>query len=378
MNKQNFTREELYDLVWSEPMLSLSKIYNISDVGLRKICIRMSIPLPAAGHWQKLKFGKKVFKLPLTQNYKGEQEVSLSQRDESTPFPIRGESPLSVLIHQIQSDKSLKLTVPEKLTNPDKLIIAAKNNLLGQKPDSHTYLGRVCCSRDNLDIRVSKDHVLRALRFMDTLIKALRVRGHDVIIRNGDTYAIVEEHDFKILLREKNKRQIVKDGNWNSTVFHPLGILYFQFYGYPQREWKDGKLSLEEQLSKIIAQLELSGQEWKELRQKQKKEKEEREERERLQKEFEKRQEEDLIKFKEMLSSATRWHKASNLRNYINAVEENAIKSSGISIVLKNWLEWAKKKADWYDPFVETNDELLTDIDKNTLAIPKRKNYNGW
>ena len=36
----------MYDLVWSEPMLSLSKKYNISDVGLRKTCIRMSIPMP--------------------------------------------------------------------------------------------------------------------------------------------------------------------------------------------------------------------------------------------------------------------------------------------------------------------------------------------
>ncbi len=124
MDKQTFTRQQLYDLVWSEPMLSLSKKYNISDVGLRKTCIRMSIPMPKAGHWQKLKFGKKIKRVPLPENYKGEQEVSFSLRDENTPFPVRGESPLSVLKHQIENDSSLKLTVPDKLTNPDKLIIA--------------------------------------------------------------------------------------------------------------------------------------------------------------------------------------------------------------------------------------------------------------
>ncbi len=213
---------------------------------------------------------------------------------------------------------------------------------------------------------------------MDTLIKALKARGHDILIRNGATYAVVEEHDFKIFLREKNKKEIKKEGNWDRIIYLPTGILSFQIYGYPHREWKDGKLPLEQQLSKLIAQLELSGQEWKELRQKQRKEEEERKERERLQKEFEKRQEEDLRNFKEMLSKAKRWHKANNLRNYINAVEEKALNNSGISSELKDWLDWAKKKADWYDPFVAADDEFLNEIDKETLAIPKRTTYYGW
>ena len=46
MKKTTFTRQELYELVWSESMLSLSKKYNISDTALRKICKRMNIPLP--------------------------------------------------------------------------------------------------------------------------------------------------------------------------------------------------------------------------------------------------------------------------------------------------------------------------------------------
>jgi hypothetical protein len=65
MEKIILTREELYDLVWSLPMLSLSKKYEISDTGLRKICWRMNIPLPQAGHWQKIRFGKKPVKFPL-------------------------------------------------------------------------------------------------------------------------------------------------------------------------------------------------------------------------------------------------------------------------------------------------------------------------
>lgn len=44
MNQISLTRNELYELVWSEPLLTLSKKYNISDNGLRKIWVRMNIP----------------------------------------------------------------------------------------------------------------------------------------------------------------------------------------------------------------------------------------------------------------------------------------------------------------------------------------------
>jgi len=33
-----FTREQLYEKVWSKPMSSLAKEWGISDVGLAKIC----------------------------------------------------------------------------------------------------------------------------------------------------------------------------------------------------------------------------------------------------------------------------------------------------------------------------------------------------
>jgi len=35
------------------------------------------------------------------------------------------------------------------------------------------------------------------------------------------------------------------------------------------------------------------------------------------------------------------------------------------------WLEWARSKADWYDPFIEIHDDLLDSIDRETLAVPK-------
>ncbi|MCX6272615.1 MAG: hypothetical protein NTU44_15625 [Bacteroidetes bacterium] len=83
MAEIKFTRQDLYELVWSESMLSLSKRYDISDNGLRKICKRMEIPLPANGHWQKVQYGKDVIKQKLPKNSTVEQEVTLQHRAEA-------------------------------------------------------------------------------------------------------------------------------------------------------------------------------------------------------------------------------------------------------------------------------------------------------
>jgi len=49
------TRQELFELVWSMPMTKLSKQFELSDVGLRKICVKHQIPLPLRFRQQKLK-----------------------------------------------------------------------------------------------------------------------------------------------------------------------------------------------------------------------------------------------------------------------------------------------------------------------------------
>ncbi len=56
------TREQLYDLVWSEPMRLLSKQIGISDVAIAKHCRKMEIPVPERGYWNKLQAGKNVTK----------------------------------------------------------------------------------------------------------------------------------------------------------------------------------------------------------------------------------------------------------------------------------------------------------------------------
>ena len=66
MKKQKpLKREELYNLVWSVPMIKLAKRFDLSDQGLAKKCKKHKIPRPPVGYWAKLEYGKSVEKTPL-------------------------------------------------------------------------------------------------------------------------------------------------------------------------------------------------------------------------------------------------------------------------------------------------------------------------
>ena len=73
MKTFSLTREELYEQVWSKPMVTLAKEYSLSDNGLRKICKKYDVPIPPMGHWQKIQFNKKTIKIPLPKKDKVEK-----------------------------------------------------------------------------------------------------------------------------------------------------------------------------------------------------------------------------------------------------------------------------------------------------------------
>jgi hypothetical protein len=60
------TRDDMYELVWSKPILELAKDFGISDVALAKRCRRLSIPVPGRGYWARVDAGQTPYrpKLP--------------------------------------------------------------------------------------------------------------------------------------------------------------------------------------------------------------------------------------------------------------------------------------------------------------------------
>ncbi|WP_295721536.1 hypothetical protein [Mucilaginibacter sp.] len=55
------------------------------------------------------------------------------------------------------------------------------------------------------------------------------------------------------------------------------------------------------------------------------------------------------------------------MRSYIDHVEKQALAAEQPSEETLAWVQWAKDKADWYDPLVEKADEWLAHIDRDAI-----------
>ncbi|WCT13675.1 hypothetical protein [Mucilaginibacter jinjuensis] len=247
------TREEIYKLGWEQPMTEIARMYKISDVGFRKACVRMNIPIPAVAHWMKVRSGRKVPKPKLPLPWKGKAFIELEER--AADEPVKSPSAKHKLAKKIAIEK-LPFKVPDRLTSPDPLIIAARENLNTMKDIS--YPGMAVTGKKQLDIRVAPASIGRALRFMDTLIKCLRARGHQYETDIKGNYVVIRGIKLKVKFRELTTKSKInkpyRDYDWR-----PNGKLVFRLDGNYRRDWKDLKLQLmEDQLPRILAKLEVS------------------------------------------------------------------------------------------------------------------------
>ena len=368
MEKIIFTREELYELVWSEPLFRLAKKYNISDNGIRKRCKKMNIPLPKAGHWSKIQHGYKVAKPKLPAKFEGEKETILCYRDKDGKYVEKVDevTPQTKLKHELQNDAKLPLTVPDKVSRLDSLLAQAKKSLSKKDSQVYNYVGMRTTERGEINIMVSKQNIDRALHFMNTLIKLLRARKHDVIIENNITYAVIFGEKLPIKFKEKVKIIYETDEHgWKSRKYYPNGILVLVFdkHSYNKKEWTDGKKPLESRLAEILAYFEIHAKNEIEQRiERERRRKIEAEERERQQ-ELQRKKNDEKGRIKMLINMANYWKQAQILREYITALEN----SEGLEFKQMDWILWAKQKIEWFDPFTKGPDEVLDDNDRQEL-----------
>jgi hypothetical protein len=358
------TRQLLYDLVWSTPMTHLAKKFSISDNGLRKICKKMEIPLPKAGHWEKLRAGKIVIieKLP---NYTGEDEIDLASREKSIITAFGPISDAGILKSEIDNLLNEFLEVPDRLTNPTEFTQEAKRNMETAKGERNLNNGLLYFHR-GLSFHVEPNNVARALRFMDALIKLVVARGHLVRYDDNRSQLVfkINTEEFQIAFREKSKRIEVESKNsWDRFKLIPSGIFLLSATGWLRGEliWHDGRLPLEKQLSKILAIMEIKSATIAKERKKLEEQWALRDEEIRKEKEQEELIANEILKVKKLIKDAKRWRIAKDIREYVSAGMTSNDKHSMEDI------EWARKKADWIDPTYKVKDGILGSFNHDVI-----------
>ena len=360
MSKQQLTRKELYELVWSKPMTQLAKEFGLSDNGLRKICKKYDIPLPLSGHWQKVQYGKKTHQEKLGSFDKWINTkilINESEADDEEHYLTK----FTKKVKEIEIDCSKFLPVTESLTKPHPLVKEAKEYLNAQKKNTSWRNLPQCIhtSRDLLSISVQKHNVPRALRILDTLIKMAEYRGHKFINDNDATKLLVDGEKFKIRFREKHTRQNIPNERWPSTEMVPNDILAIKYDYYLDKEWADKGKLLEEQLTRILAFFELKSieikdhREWSRLRQEEADRQREIEQKLRAQREWESKKLDFLV------ASSQEWSKAENLRRFIEKIE----KGSDDSLKTQKWIEWSKLQLKELDPLSDGVESFIAQFD---------------
>jgi len=149
-----FTRQALYDLVWSEPRTHLAKRLGISDVGIAKACRRALIPMPEAGYWAKKRAGKRTRKqllpirgpgMPDEVRFGGgpywyQDSLSDAELKALNPLPPKFDEPLESLAERVRKRVG-KVSVPRGLNRLHPLIarLIEEDDRRREKQQASTY-----------------------------------------------------------------------------------------------------------------------------------------------------------------------------------------------------------------------------------------------
>lgn len=363
MKFDSYDRKKLYEEVWNEPMITVSKRYGISGRGLAKVCRRLGIPTPGNGYWTKVKAGIAVERKSLPEiDNQCELKQSELQLDKLNFLP-------QDKIELIRS-VCLKTVVPNQLLNPHKLVENTKK-FYETKDKSRDY------PRDQvLHISVSTPLLHRSLLFMDTLLKTIEALGYKIMNSSKDTKLFIGQEEIKILLVEKYHNvphEMTAKEKSNKSLYGivprdfdqvPTKKLTFVIdeYHVKRKTWSDGtRKQLEAQIIDIIITLIVSSEDLRIVREKfrerDKKWKEEWDRRT-LQGELQKK---ELKMIEELCEQANDYNQAISIIKYIEALEK-ALEFSTDEAQKKEmvkYIAWARNKADWINPIIAYDDPIL-------------------
>lgn len=374
-----FTRQELYDLVWSEPMAQLAKKFGLSDVGLAKACRRVVVPVPERGYWAKLRAGKQVIRMPLPPRGLGMPDrieigknastwsgaVTNEQINEEASSPPVFPEEISDLTARVRKMVG-KVTVPKTMARSHRLIakLLEEDGHRHQKQQESPYW-----SWNKPLFGTSFER--RRLRILNAIFLALERCGMKPSTRGQDvrelSVQVGEQHVHFTLDRIASRgrsSQAVSSGGKSMPERMRLQIPSWRHDAPVRETWEDGDgEKLEDRLEDIVAGLVVAGElqyrEWRqrqhewaierkaELEEEARRRKEEAERRER-----ERRIQAEKARIERLLNEALALRQATDIRAYVEAVRAaNASAANPLpQEKVETWAAWALAEADRIDP----------------------------
>lgn len=376
--KTEFTREELYELVWAEPMQTLAARWGISDVALKKGCVRMRIPTPHRGYWAKKAVGKSVRRPALPKLPASAHPSDLTAVFTGAPRPVRtaGEEEAEATgpvadQERFEALPENRITVPELLSDPHPLVATAVHLLRKSRTNEQHIL--IPSGKKLLDLSVSLDTADRAMGIYDALIKALKVRGWSLTVETVTeqertlhrTVATVREEKIPIAIEERIERtERAPDPKpkyptygkqWDYQTTGKLSLFMTLPYGVERvrGRWSDGaKHRVEDHLNDFIVGLVAASEAIKAKRVADEARAREWEAQRKREEAAEKRRQQEAARIRALNADMKAWRRAHNVREYAVALRAAAEAASmmGEESEFAWWVEWVEEYAERIDP----------------------------
>ncbi|HEY3489831.1 MAG TPA: hypothetical protein VGK27_06895 [Candidatus Deferrimicrobiaceae bacterium] len=353
-----YQREKLFEEVWAEPMRTLAKRYGISDVALKKICKKLSVPLPPQGYWARRPASRKGPRKPLPAF--SDHPTILSKR-YIVDAPVLDEAGL-ILANELNVAIPEDIPVPETLHSPHRFVDQARKAFKGMKPGEY---GVMSCGRGNLDLRVSPANLGRALRIYSVLIKSMEALGWQVKIggrEDNETLVVILGENIRIGMEERVKRsdhvptpaEIRKKARgeyvWSSRWdYHPNGELILKIdswggYGLRKTCTDTKNIRLEERLGEFLEIIrKFAANEILEHRRREREERERAAERAR-QAELQAKREAEMRRIQELEKEIDAWEKSKRILAFVEVARQSGQRD-------EEWGKWAMAYAERINPF---------------------------
>lgn len=371
------TRQELYDLIWSEPARTIAPRFGISDVALSKLCEKHEIPQPPRGYWAKREAGKSVPKFPLSPRGLGISDTVTVGRhvhwSYGTPIDLiradLGPAPAFAETLDAVTERVRKLV--GKVTVSRDLSRAHHNvQTLLRDDDKRRTVWLSKSYRSSFDAPLfDSPFDKRRLRMMNGLMLALaRLGCKPTLSRKKDP----EQIDYKVghmSLALKVDEPGYSRSGWRSdrdmakAASTGMKVSIMPRPDSIQAEWQDkGDYKIEDHVAEIVVMALVAGEaayrqqevchyHWLVERKAQLIEEGRKATVERERKERERLEAERKARIDGLLSAAARHRQANDIRDYVASV-----RSAKVAVTedqLERWAAWALRQADDLDPLVE-------------------------
>lgn len=411
-----FERSKLYDEIWEISLTGVAKKYGLNYTKLVQACKKNDIPYPSSAYWTKknmgLDFSNDIIELPksevkeveiplkasglLIDNKPSNKDKFINEFNLLNFLSDEEKRKVAEVVYDLNIDnykKNHKIITEYKNKKKEERREERKANYLNPYYNIHNY------TEKGYFENISKFEKDRCMKILNTIYYAIEELGGKV---NNDFSLIIREEHIKLEieeLKDQVKHELTKEEakqlleyEDRKKVFTYASKPNIRKYDYVHngklkitcgnRKYirETDKVKLEDKLGDIIIKLYEQSEEVKAERLA-------REERERIYQEEEERKEKirnakknEAQKVKELLNLVEDYRIACEIRNYINSISSQ----DNLSSEMKDWIKWANKKADWFDPIIDREDEILgkrehqESLENKNSKLDRYGSYYDW